>query len=96
MESIREQRNKLAQGECEPQLALDIMYNEAVKERKDAVERCINLILVLKFLFPPFLKEAVKRICSNIKGFTISGHDLLDCLNIRITGKNMALSSIWR
>lgn len=39
IEHIKEQRNKLAKGECESQLAFDIMYNEAVQERQDAVER---------------------------------------------------------
>lgn len=39
IERIKEQRNKLAKGECESQLAFDIMYNEALKERKDALER---------------------------------------------------------
>ena len=39
IKSIKEQRNKLAKGECESQLAFDIMYNEAVQERQNAVER---------------------------------------------------------
>ena len=39
IEHIKDQRNKLAKGECEPQLAFDIMYNEAVQERQNAVER---------------------------------------------------------
>lgn len=38
-ELIREQRNILAKGQCESELAFDIMYNEAVQERKDATER---------------------------------------------------------
>lgn len=39
IEHIKEQRNKLAKGECESQLAYDIMYNEAVQEKQNAVER---------------------------------------------------------
>ena len=39
IERIREQRNQLAKGGCESQLAFDIMYNEALQERKDALER---------------------------------------------------------
>ena len=39
MERIKEQRNNLAKGECESQMAFDIMYNEAVQERKNAIER---------------------------------------------------------
>ena len=39
IERIKEQRNQLAKGECESQLAFDIMYNEAVEERKNAIER---------------------------------------------------------
>lgn len=39
IERIKEQRNQLAKGECESQLAFDIMYNEALQERKDALER---------------------------------------------------------
>lgn len=39
IEHIKDQRNKLAKGECESQLAFDIMYNEAVHERQNAVER---------------------------------------------------------
>ena len=37
-ERIKEQRNKLAKGECESQLGFD-MYNEAVQERQNAMER---------------------------------------------------------
>ena len=39
IERVKEQRNVLAKGECESQLAFDIVYNEAVQERKDAIER---------------------------------------------------------
>jgi len=39
VERVKEQRNKLAKGECESQLAYDIIYNEAVQERQNAVER---------------------------------------------------------
>jgi len=39
IERVKEQRNKLAKGECESQLAYDIIYNEAVQERQNAVER---------------------------------------------------------
>lgn len=39
IKQVKEQRNLLAKGECESQLAFDIMYNEAVQERKDAIER---------------------------------------------------------
>lgn len=37
--NVKEQRNKLARGECKEQLAFDIMYNEAVLEKINAVER---------------------------------------------------------
>lgn len=39
IERLKEQRNQLAKGECKSQLAFDIMYNEAVEERKNALER---------------------------------------------------------
>ena len=39
IEHIKEQRNMLAKGECDSQLAYDIIYNEAVQERQNAIER---------------------------------------------------------
>ena len=39
IEQIKEQRNQLARGECDSQLAFDIIYNEAVEERENALER---------------------------------------------------------
>ena len=39
IERVKEQRNKLAKGECEPQLAYDIVCKEAVQERQNALER---------------------------------------------------------